>query len=288
MVSFGILLRYAVSVAAADWLFSLAILPGLAPWNAAVAPIFALAHALLIALPTAFLLRNMGWRSFVNAVSAGAVLGMVPLGALTLLTANPMGLLLFAFVGGCVGALAWLVLRLQTTVARLLPAHMRPVGGIGVSLAMIGLTVLSTGLIVRQINGPKDLSCHNTTRNGQSSVPILIVAELDLEPAEWPRLRALLAAEAAAQGWSSRAYDGPKRLSGSLCQEPGTQISYRQSLWGDPPDKHLTILVAAPQGGGAWRPAVDGLFAKLSAEWPGALHIKASTPPSKPSPPAAT
>lgn len=280
--SVGVLLRYAVSVAAAEFLFGIVISRGLAPWSAAAMYLLAPAHALVFALPTALFLRVRGWRTFGPALIAGTVLGLVPVGLFGILRAGPVFAFEMAAMGAGCGVLAWAILRIQTTATGLLPSALRPAGGIVVSLAMIGLTVLATGLAYRLMYGPKDMSCHSLGRYGKSSFEVALTARLKMTQADWPRLRQVLAAGAAANGWSLRDYDRPNSLGGSLCQEVGTKITYRQWTWSEKPETEVTIGVVTPQGGEAWRPAVDQLFARLSAEWPGALAIEPPKPPFTP------
>lgn len=109
----------------------------------------------------------------------------------------------------------------------------------------------------------------NTFRRTGRSYRLTAAAELVLTEADWPRLRRVLAELAAQGGWTLRDCVHPRSLGGSLTRPDGAHVAYKQWTWTSPPEPAATLYVVGPEDGEGWRAAVDALFARLEAEWPG-------------------
>lgn len=276
-----ILFRYAVSVASVVLCVALWVLPGISPIVAPAMLPAALIFAVAVVLPVAIGLRLNDRRSAWAASAAGGLLGIVP--GLMGVGAGALSVPFMMVVGAAGGLAAWGLAKLQAwPVSRVAPRY-AALTSFAVTLAVSALAAAGTVQALALIAGPKDLSCHNIARNGGRSFPVALVAKLRMEPKDWPRLHAVLTEAAATDGWSMRDYRRPKSYGAGLCQEAGTNVTFQQWIWNDPPDTSITIRVTAPQGGAGWKPPTDKLLARLAAEWPGALTIEPT--PHVPQPP---
>jgi len=269
-------LRYAVALVAVAQAVALPMAPGLAPWSAAFLVPGAVAYALLIGLPVALVLHARGWSGPVRAMIGGLLAGGAPAAIASLLVGDPQGVVLWFGLGLAAGLGAWLLVRLQSLPDRLLGGRLIGALGLASSLLALVATTSISAWAAAVIDGPKDMTCHNLSRYDASSFPVLQSATIRLSERDWPRFRAAVSEAARRGGWSVRDYSRREVLGMSMCLEVGTHLSIQQWTWSDPPWPAARIDVVVPQGGDAWRPAVDGVLARLEEEWPGAVDRAAS------------
>jgi hypothetical protein len=119
-----------------------------------------------------------------------------------------------------------------------------------------------------------DRSCHNTLRDGRTSIAAAASFELGAGPREWRSIAAEVEAFARAGGWSImsdvRPDDDFQWFQISLCREPGTNISVDAM-----PDLQLvSFAVFQPQGGTSWRAPFAALYARIHRRWPGRVRVQ--------------
>jgi hypothetical protein len=299
------------SLAAA--LFAVVAVAGLATlilWS----PFAALPGLLLAALPALF-----GWIAFVvigrftvvrgwMAVLAGFLLGAIPTivfgfsPAADVASANGVPtvmdgrhtlwgwlmLLRSSMMVGFLGSVAALVFWLIVRRVPLSGGGMRRAGLWLVAAVACTVVMASLPLIA------KDRTCHNTSRDGATTVSSRLSANLMIDAGDWRQLESVLQAFSDEEGWSLRPrIDGQEMpLRGfvaTLCTEPGTMILFMQNIARVdlaarmPSDRSLSINVYQPQGGESWREPAARLMGRLAGQWPGRLRF--GTDPAKPAPP---
>ena len=278
--------QVSISVVVAALGLSLAILPGLNGIVAGGAIPMVVGYAVVVGLPAACFACGRWGSNWIVALATGAAVGTFPAGLFGLRSIGPLGLLAMAAIGAATGLAALVLLRLQELPTALLRGRYVVLTGLLGSIALVGLASAGTLGALKLIAGPKDETCHNLGRYGGKSFKVDVVAELPLSQAEWPKVRAALAAAAGKQGWSIRDYTNADSLGLTLCQEPGTRVSIQQWAWTTPPEPALKILVVAPQGGGAWRAPTLRLLDSLDGASPSSLKIEPTRPTVSQSPPS--
>ena len=275
-------LRHAVALIVATLAVCVPMMPGLMPWVAAAFLPMTVGYALVIGLPLALIMRARGWAGPLHAMGAGALAGAVPAGLFAMITAGPGGLVFMSAVGFAIGLVAWIAAQLQALPDRLLRGRRMVLAGAATSLLFLVVAVYGTLAGLQAMRGPPDLSCHNVMRDGRRSISPVAGATLDITPVDWPRLRALLAEAGAAGNWSvrdlSRSREGFRRVSVSLCQEPGTNLNADHLLFDGQRDAipGVYIGVYQPQGGDSWVQPARIVYRRVSLAWPGKLAFKNS------------
>lgn len=274
------LLRYFAAILAGAMVVALFLAKVLNSILAPAAGPSALVYCTVVGLPVALVMRRFGWRGPVHAMAAGALLGLIPFGLLSLAEGGFPDAATEVGVGAVAALVGWLAVKVQALGLGRVKGAFRAPAAIGLAVAVVAFAYAGVVAVSRAIDGPPDLSCHNLFRNGGKSFYGVADAKLSLTEAEWPRFRAVVREASNAGGWSMREYDQEHVLAGSLCQEIGTKITYRQWTWHETPDRVVSITVYAPEGGEAWRSRVRPIFERLEREWPGKLtgYSSASTP----------
>jgi hypothetical protein len=257
----------------------------------------ALAHAVLLGLPSYLLARSKGWVNIASAVIAGFCIGAIPVGVLTFpldsgksnvwvggvqtivdglpTTAGWVeylkGLLLFGGYGLLGGLAFWATLRIARQ-----PSRMR-------SVSLVVVPVLAVAALAAPAL-MKDRSCHNMLRDGRSSISAVVRMDVQVEHQDWPALAALLQAFAASQGLSFRdsSKDTPdvvRTLYVSACDQ-GVNIEIAEQLWAHSGYKHalgergIAIGVYAQQNDTDWRRLARPLVETLEKRFPGRIRFR--------------
>lgn len=249
----------------------------------------ALAHAVILGLPTYLFLRVRGSPSWWTAPIGGFAIGCLPIGLLALVPAADQAstgdvptivngfrtaagwleYLTLVSGAGALGAVAGLGFGLcvQGTLpkpgATMPPSRIAKIGE-GVSIG-VACTFLVAAITLPSIL--EDRSCHNPMR-GRSSLGSELSASLSITSIEWPEFVAIVQDFAHRHGWS---YRGDVRSSPdfewlqiSVCAKEGTEFSaiYAKGLPG------IMISVSQPQGGSSWKLPYADLYRVLHAKWP--------------------
>jgi hypothetical protein len=111
-------------------------------------------------------------------------------------------------------------------------------------------------------------SCADLVLDDEPPVALVATARLPLAETDWPRFHRLLAQAAAHHGWTWRDCPQTNALGGSLRRPDGTQVSYKQWAWANPPERCLTLYVVAPIASQGWRAPVEALLGRLQRAWP--------------------
>ena len=195
----------------------------------------------------------------------------------------------FGFMGGLPGAAGgfafWAVLKasgaLSETAAK---ARRRHVATVVLVIAAVG-TVAAFVLPSRTV----DQSCHNSARDGRRLVTPELVAALDVGPAEWDDVRALMKDFSNDHEWSFReslagSVDSYAALEVSVCAEPGMAFSVMQHYANpdafpsaarqSPPNMSMMVTVTLEQRGEAWREPGKDFLDRLQAAYGARLAFK--------------
>lgn len=233
----------------------------------------------------------------------GYAIGVVPIGLLSLLSVpdfassggivtaeNGMrtaagwgqliGTLLISGLPGAVGGFAfWGTLKATGALPKSDDASYRR----WLSVLVLALVLLGSGFAFALPTILMDRSCHNGARDGRGSVTPKLVAELDVGPAEWDEVRALMKDFSDDHGWAFReslggSVDGYAALDVSVCTEPGMAINAMQHYanptafpspaGGQPPMNWAMIITVTQENPGvAWRASGKPFFDRLQARY---------------------
>lgn len=176
----------------------------------------------------------------------------------------------FGVVGSIGGVIFWALARGRRGYSE------RPdEGGMGLSATgalvrvSLALLVVAAAFIIPQAT--KDRSCHNTMRDGRTSIGPVARFNLNVGHEEWEAVAAEVHWVARQGGWSIlsevRPYDDFKWFQMSLCREPGTNIL----IIGHDEWKEVSFSVFQPQGGTSWREPFTELYLHIQRGWPGKI-----------------
>jgi hypothetical protein len=273
----------------------------------------ALAHALLLGIPFYLILRSRMRTGLLVCCAGGFLVGALPFGVLSLFS---MGLLSSASSGGIPtvingvptlagwieyvqgvgwigfsgligGLIFWITLNLtglttNDSKSTEVEHSTRP----NFSLATVAIAFLSMMVIVLLPFVVKDNSCHNLFRDGRTSISPQIVADMNLSPDDWPRLKTLLSEFAALHSLSFRSdeqiRDGKILWRDvNLCNETGVNIDTLDQPWlsqvGSPiAGRGIAFHVYQLRSGSQWKFLTAGLLKQIGANWPGKMTFRAS------------
>ena len=262
----------------------------------------ALAHALLLGIPTYLVVRTRGDFRWWLAPLCGFAIGALPVGLLTVggsgVVQSSVGhtptvvdgvrtwagwLEYLQVVGraGLLGAAAAFAFALTVRATLPRPAGAEPseAGPPGWSLwnaIPILLAILVVWLFFWIPTTQEDKSCHNPLRDGGTSIASELEAEIAIDVPDWRDFAALLQHFAQRERWSYRAYvrtdDDFKWLDVSICDEAGTEIHALDPATGV--HHQIDVSVFQPQGGPSWRQPYKALYRQLAARWPGRIRFR--------------
>jgi hypothetical protein len=282
-----------------------AILAGilsLSPQMVPIAFIVALPHAAL-GLVIYFLLRSRWKLTLQSSLIAGFLIGAIPMGILGVVSlpnsASVGGVstviggrltlagwidqlilsVTFGFFGAVAGLVFWLVIRSSPQAigggihaAPSAPSHLAQ---------FLTLAVATVAGIFLIPSLTMDRTCHNSLRDGRTSMETEIGIDLRVGISEWGEFAAILEDYGRSVGWSVRKDIQQEAgvihsLYVSICDEAGTNISVIEMIFPDSPagdvsKENLGIAVYQPQGGDSWKAPTKNLVGRLSKRWPGRI-----------------
>lgn len=283
-----------------------ATLAGILTLSAQIVPIafiFALPHAVL-GLVVYFLLR---WRwkiTLQSSLIAGFLIGAIPMsiivgvatlpdsassngvatvvdGHLTLAGWYERFILTASFgpLGAAAGVVFWLLIRSSPQATE---------SGTGTTNS--AQSYFSQPLILAVAAGAgifmipsftMDRTCHNSLRDGRTSIGSEIGINLRIGASEWNEFAAILedfgqSAGLSVQNDMLNEAGAMQKLYVSICDEAGTNISVIKMIFPDSPagdisKGNLLIGVYQPQGGDSWKVLTKTLVGRLSKQWPGRI-----------------
>ena len=283
-----------------------AVLAGILSLSAQIVPIafmVALPHAVL-GLVVYFLLR-LRWKLTLQlSLLVGFLIGAIPMSIMLGVVAPPNSAssggvstvvdghltlagwydrfilaATFGFYGAVAGLVFWLIIRSspQTTG-----------GQAGVKNSAQSHFALPLTLAIATVAGifsipsfTMDRTCHNSLRDGRTSIGSEIGINLRIDTSEWGEFAAILEDFGQSAGWSVQKdlrneAEVMQMLNVSICDEAGTNIfviemNFPDSPAGDISKGNLGIAVYQPQGGDSWKSPTKSLVGRLSKRWPGRI-----------------
>lgn len=119
-----------------------------------------------------------------------------------------------------------------------------------------------------------DRSCHNSLRDGRTSIAPVASFELQVGIDQWQNVEKEVSAFRRSGDWSVRSdvRTDPSFpwLQISLCREPGTNIFVQG--WADL--NEINFSVFQPQGGSTWQKNFRALYERINARWPTRVSFK--------------
>jgi hypothetical protein len=246
-----------------------------------------LLFAVALGLPSFLLLRRWGNASLTTGLAAGALIAAAPVLLLTL-GANPdeassggvatviegrrtlagwlqvaMGAAFSGGIGAVAGGVFWAVLRWTGALKGSVRAE--PSSGRS-RIALGGATAAAVGLALLPA-ATADRSCHNALRSGARSITPPLSATLDIREADWPRLSAVLARFAGAQGLAFRDRSETRPQVAVLSLWRGTDVpAFR--------DQGVHLSLYQVRRDTPWRPTAQALAAELERAFPGRVGFR--------------
>lgn len=272
--------------------------------------ITALAHALLLGLPVFLFLRSRIRVGLIACLMAGFVVGATPFAVLGLLSmfgtqsastdgtptvVNGMptfaGLLelagsatLFGAFGLAAGLVFWFIMRgfgelaIEPRANRADRAIFRPRSWPLASAALLSTCAL---LVVPSII--EDNSCHNPFRDGRSSVSPEVLAYIDLNAEDWPRLTEIFNEFGTIHSLELRADQNVRNgklfwRDLNLCNENGVTIDALDQPWvadiKSPVPKGVRLEFHEMKPGSDWGQLARDLVGKIDASWPDKIRFQ--------------
>jgi len=118
-----------------------------------------------------------------------------------------------------------------------------------------------------------DRSCHNTMRDGRTSISPVAEFRLRATMQEWPAVQDEIDRFARENGWDVRADVRPDPgfpwFQVSVCREPGTYIFVTTAAF---EQDQMSISVYQPQGGNSWQAPLRKLQDRFERRWPGRVN----------------
>lgn len=256
--------------------------------------VVALAHAIVLGIPSYLVVRTRGDYAWWIAPLCGFLIGALPFGLLSLIPAAQEASVgkVATVVGGSYTLAGWIEYLSGVAAGGLLGAA----GGLAFGLTVrptlsraadkpnwrlldtvpVTLAAVAVGMVIWVPYATSDRSCHNPLRDGGNSIASELEAELPIEVSEWPDFVRIMREFARAERWSYRDYvrtgEDFNWLDVSICDEAGTEI--HATDMGSGSDRRVYLSVMQPQGGLSWRQPYKVLYRKLAARWPGRMEFR--------------
>jgi hypothetical protein len=263
--------------------------------------IFTLAFGLVLGLPLYFIVRprhRASWKAaliagfFVGAampallVLAGPAADQASIGGVATvidghytgygLLQNFLFVAMFGAFGGAGGLLFWSIARRAGRPDAELddpPKAAEPWSGGKIGMLCAGAAAVLLAAVAIPV-ATKDRTCHNTLRDGRSSIGPEASFDLTADARDWRSIAGEVEAFGRAGGWSIlsdvRPDGGFQWFQISLCKEPGTNIAVDgMADW-----RQVSFTVYQPQGGSSWRAPFAELYARVRRRWPDRIQFR--------------
>lgn len=308
--------------------FVAALVPAIASHSLfvlATALLATLAHAAFLGAPLFLLLRHFCWANRLTAIVAGFLIGVIPTGIdkwpsasntghaelidnvptrvfSAPVEANWPGYVESLILPGMLGALAGFAFWFSLTIFRRSDlsaqdrAKERPWRNpfnIVAGLALIALASTSAHATLGAKN--KDMTCHNMSRDGRTSITPKLSMGLDIPIEEWGNLANVFdefsTAHSLSLQKSGTVYPETVRaISLSLCSEAGFNIQAIDQRWAHKnyapmiEGRGLLIGIYETREGSPWQDFGEKFVNALEAKWPDKLKFVGTGEPETPRP----